>query len=415
VTLEHPRPTVDATAIRHLYRELHERDPGLDEIGDWEVQIGQGLTLLDVRRAILESDEYRERQKVRADREALCATGLFDGAWYLRRYPDVAAAGQDPVMHYIMHGFREDRAPNLYFDPASYRLVASLSVADNPLLHYAQMGEAAGLPPGPHFDPLWYRVAYRPEGSPLGDFLRRRFHRTVAPCARLWSVLGADAPAEPGTDPFEGFITAALHASATLDHHLLRASGLFESNFYALHSADVLEAGVDPLDHYCKFGWREGRQPSFYFNAAWYLATNPEAASLGVNPLLHYLLVGEPAGRRPTVFFDPAWYRDTYEIQPFRSPLSHYLANRRTQRFSPHPLFDPTWYMAQQGIRVPARRDPFTHFLITGMVRDVPPSPRFDPAAWRRRTRGRPTRRFRNLLSPEKDNPMVTFLLATYR
>lgn len=36
----------------------------------------------------------------------------FEPAWYLQRYPDVAAAGMDPFSHFIMHGRKEGRAPN---------------------------------------------------------------------------------------------------------------------------------------------------------------------------------------------------------------------------------------------------------------------------------------------------------------
>jgi hypothetical protein len=105
----------------------------------------------------------------------------------------------------------------------------------------------------------------------------------------------------------------------------------------------------------------------------------------------------------------------TYDIAPFSSPLAHYLAHRRSQKFSPHPLFDPAWYMSRGGTKVHPRRDPFSDFLIAGMHQDVAPSAAFDPAAWRRRTRGRPSRRFKYMLSPEQDNPLVNYLLATYR
>jgi hypothetical protein len=115
------------------------------------------------------------------------------------------------------------------------------------------------------------------------------------------------------------------------------------------------------------------------------------------------------------VFFDPAWYRDTYSIPAGASPLAHYLANRRSQKFSPNALFDPAWYMAHSKSAVNPRRDPFSHFLIAGMQCDVAPSTAFDPAAWRRRSRGRPTRAFKTLLSPERDNPLIDYLLAMYR
>ena len=35
----------------------------------------------------------------------------FDGAWYLRAYPDVAAAGINPLVHYLRHGRFEGRLP----------------------------------------------------------------------------------------------------------------------------------------------------------------------------------------------------------------------------------------------------------------------------------------------------------------
>lgn len=38
-------------------------------------------------------------------------SGLVDAAWYLQRYPDVAAAGMDPLQHYVLHGIGEGREP----------------------------------------------------------------------------------------------------------------------------------------------------------------------------------------------------------------------------------------------------------------------------------------------------------------
>jgi hypothetical protein len=39
-------------------------------------------------------------------------SGLFDAAWYLRTYRDVADAGVDPLRHYIESGIKEGRRPN---------------------------------------------------------------------------------------------------------------------------------------------------------------------------------------------------------------------------------------------------------------------------------------------------------------
>jgi hypothetical protein len=410
-----------AAYIVGLYLELLDRVPGEAELADWTDEILRGLPPEQARQGFLDSAEYRDRQARIERREAIEGTGLFDADWYLHQYSDVAASGWDPLDHYARHGNAEDRAPNGYFAPAWYREQAGLDAEADPLLHYVQQGEGQNLPPGPDFDPAWYRSAHRLDAatSPLLHFLRHRQHGQVAPCARLWSVLSLPDQGGSATygDRFLRFLAACGPGDwpASADRDLIEASGLFDANYYALHSADVLEAEMDPLTHFCRFGWQEGRNPSFYFNTAWYTRTNVSVGRLAVNPLLHYLLVGEPAGRRPVIYFDPAWYRAAYDIPAGVSSLAHYLAHRRTQTYAPVELFDPAHYIAHSASPVHRNRDPFTHFLIAGMQRDVPPSSRFDMTAWRRQTRGRSTRYFRHLLTPERDNPLVDYLLSTYR
>ena len=41
--------------------------------------------------------------------ERLRHMNLFDAKGYVERYPDIAAAGMDPVRHYILHGMQEGR------------------------------------------------------------------------------------------------------------------------------------------------------------------------------------------------------------------------------------------------------------------------------------------------------------------
>lgn len=47
-------------------------------------------------------------------------SGLFDAKWYLAKNPDVAAAGIDPLLHYLRHGETELRNPSEDFDLALY-------------------------------------------------------------------------------------------------------------------------------------------------------------------------------------------------------------------------------------------------------------------------------------------------------
>jgi serralysin len=54
----------------------------------------------------------------------------------------------------------------------------------------------------------------------------------------------------------------------------------------------TVEAGVNPLEHYMTFGWKEGRDPSTEFDTSDYLAAYTDIAAAGINPLAHYLHYG---------------------------------------------------------------------------------------------------------------------------
>ena len=82
---------------------------------------------------------------------------------------------------------------------------------------------------------------------------------------------------------------------------------------------------------------------------------------------------------------------------------------------SPNQFFDPVWYAAQKNETFRPGRDPFARFLVSGLTENYSPSPHFDLMAWRRRSMGRVSRHFRHLLDPAKDNPLVHYLLTTYR
>lgn len=105
---------------------------------------------------------------------------LFDADFYLSSNPDVAAAGVDPLKHYIRFGSAEGRKPHPLFQPEFY--LAQCPDAGrgngNPLLHYLQTG--AG---NPHR--LFDQAAYRREHpevaaknlNPLLHFLLENTHR----------------------------------------------------------------------------------------------------------------------------------------------------------------------------------------------------------------------------------------------
>ena len=76
-------------------------------------------------------------------------SGLFDAAWYLKRYPDVARLGLDPVEHFTIHGRLEGRLAGPRFDAEWYG-IAHPEVARtglDPFTHYLVVGREKGLQP----------------------------------------------------------------------------------------------------------------------------------------------------------------------------------------------------------------------------------------------------------------------------
>ncbi len=92
---------------------------------------------------------------------------LFDREFYLRTNPDVAAAGVDPLRHYLEHGAAEQRQPHPLFDPVHYLACCPQARdADNPLLHF--LTTRHGKWPGTHplFDCEIYAAGH-PGVNPL--------------------------------------------------------------------------------------------------------------------------------------------------------------------------------------------------------------------------------------------------------
>ena len=166
---------------------------------------------------------------------------------------------------------------------------------------------------------------------------------------------------------------------------LLQRSGLFDTAWFLTRNPDLVAAAADPLAHFHRHGWREGRWPNPYFDPAWYCARNPDVARTGQDPLLHYLEYGEAEGRKPVPYFEPAWYRTRFGVPSAQTCLAHFLAHRHSGAASPVPEFDAAYYLEQAPDVAASGMDPFEHYLVQGAQEDRVPSPGFDPLFYRSR------------------------------
>lgn len=184
----------------------------------------------------------------------------FDKNFYLSKYPDVAKEGLDPVRHYCMHGWKEGRDPSSEFNTEFYKKTNPDVFASgmNPLVHWILHG--------------------RHEGR---QSTRHQF-QTPLPFAPVKKI-NKNADLSPRGE--EKDIEAVL------------LSGQFDESYYLKNNPDVAVSGTTGIEHFCKFGWREGRNPSSKFHTRFYLNENPDVAVGGINPFVHWILDGRDEGR----------------------------------------------------------------------------------------------------------------------
>jgi hypothetical protein len=83
---------------------------------------------------------------------------------------------------------------------------------------------------------------------------------------------------------------------------LVRLSGAVDEAGYLEHNPPQAERGAEPVDHFCRRGWRRLRNPSLGFDVWWYVAEYLDAADdseTAINPLVHYLVDGRFRGLLP--------------------------------------------------------------------------------------------------------------------
>lgn len=116
--------------------------------------------------------QFRKKpREFRKNARLIEASGLFDKAWYLAAYPDVASTGVDPAVHYLKYGASEGRDPSPSFDTLWY-LETNPDVAQaglNPLYHFAKSGRREGRTPTPAAGAMAAALGYvlQPASDPL--------------------------------------------------------------------------------------------------------------------------------------------------------------------------------------------------------------------------------------------------------
>lgn len=240
-------------------------------------------------------------------------------AYYAMHNPDVVAAGLDLYEHYEQFGRAEGR---LAFDPGATALPAAGPVVDIPIVLPATpvvpQAPAAdpdsGAPitpvPGSSSHPYWGPAATHFGGFNL-DYYRAHNPDVVAAGVDPLQHYLNYGKAE-GRLPYDTTDTTS-HAAWGKVTNVLDG---FNADYYSAQNPDVVLAGLDPLYHYTYFGKAEGRSPydptasiidagpvapaasaAPAFDADYYALHNPDVMLSGMNPQEHYQRFGKAEGR----------------------------------------------------------------------------------------------------------------------
>lgn len=169
-----------------------------------------------------------------------------DAAFYRGLYPDIARQGLDPATHYLREGWREGRNPSAWFDSIFYlqRYPDVAHSGVNPLLHYLRHGRAEGRDCRPADEQATGKPQYaNPELEAVAEAMDLVYYRGVY--------------------------------------------------------SDINLPDFDPVEHFHRAGWREGRKPNPWFDPVYYLRAYPDVAKAGIDPLFHYVRHGRTEGRNP--------------------------------------------------------------------------------------------------------------------
>ena len=105
------------------------------------------------------------------------------------------------------------------------------------------------------------------------------------------------------------------------EYKTIKKSGLFDEKYYLEIYEDVRKSDIDPLKHYIKNGWKEGRNPSQSFNTNDYIQRNNISLNSKYSPLFHQIkslsnkqkaTTSEYNIIKKSNLFDEKYYLETY-------------------------------------------------------------------------------------------------------
>lgn len=299
---------------------------------------------------------FKQKSANKKNKKLIADSGLFDSDYYLKENPDVKETNFNPLDHYLLFGGFEGRNPSEKFNTVFYLETYPDVIREgvNPLLHYILYGKSEGRKLLPEEN----------ESIPTANDISNK------------SNIQTDK-VHAGTvdDPLKN------------EMDIIRESNYFDNDYYLSTYPDVKEKNSGPVEHFCRFGYKELRNPSEKFNTKFYMEEYPDVRDSGVNPLVHYIRFGEEEGRmvlpedvirdkKTTKQIIKPPSKKTEEEPPEDDMLSQRNSDLELIRNSVY--FDEKYYLANYPYVSNADISPLEHFYFQGWKEGKNPGPEFE-------------------------------------
>ncbi|WP_123647135.1 hypothetical protein [Lysobacter enzymogenes] len=206
---------------------------------------------------------------------------LFDGRYYLDQGADLVAAGVNPLLHYVTHGFFEGRSPSPVID------------LDH-VLEQIEPGAAA-----------WDRQRKADCLRRYGGLRELLISIDADPCAFFDNSIYRACLREHGLDAGDIPLEHYLRCRGRLDGVYLECASLASMPYYMSVNPDLAAADVVPLAHLIHYGLAEGRRfsPSPRVSAAFLANSAHLSGNEALRGLKGFIIGTRGSGR----LAGPAW------------------------------------------------------------------------------------------------------------
>jgi len=140
------------------------------------------------------------------------------------------------------------------------------------------------------------------------------------------------------------------------EYLLIKKSGTFNISFYLQTYPEIEKLRINPIMHFIKSGWLEGKNPAPDFDTQYYLRENKDIRKARINPLVHFIRFGKAEGRIPnkSLSTDPYTYYEWIDHYDTLTSEDRRLIEAHIESFKLKPLISilmPVYNTHEQFLR----------------------------------------------------------------